>query len=56
MTKKTTPHRFLCNDDVLNVSAVLVEDVLKLFSTSNVKYTNKEIVYHLLNASFQDEC
>jgi O-glycosyl hydrolase len=56
MKQKTTPHRFLCNDDVLNVSVVLVEDVLKLVSTSNVNYTNKEIVYYLLNASFQDEC
>ena len=52
MTKqKNTPHKVLWNDDVLNLSADVVKDMLGLESAPNVEYSDKEIVYHLLNAS-----
>jgi len=51
MKRKNTPRKVLWNDDVLNLSANVVEDMLELNSAPNVEYTDKEIIYHLLNAS-----
>jgi putative transposase len=49
--EKNNPHKSLWNADVLNLSMKEVEDLLKLDSAPNAKYSNKTIVYHLLNAS-----
>ncbi|KZX17560.1 hypothetical protein MBFIL_00970 [Methanobrevibacter filiformis] len=38
------------NDDVLNFSVNMVRDMLGLKSSSNVVYSDKMIIYHLLNA------
>ena len=51
MKTKKPPRKVLWNDDVLNLSVNVVEDMLKLDSGSNVEYSDKTIVYHLLNAS-----
>jgi len=49
--KNNTPRKVLLNDDVLNLSVNVVEDVLELESAPNVVYINRTIVRHLLNAS-----
>jgi putative transposase len=46
-----TPHKVLCNDDVLSLSVDVVCDMLKLESAPNVVYNDEKIVYHLLNAA-----
>jgi len=52
MTKqKNTPRKLLFNNDVLSLSADVTNDMLGLDSAPNVEYSDKEIVYHLLNAS-----
>ena len=51
MQQKNTPRKVLWNDDVLNLSADVVKDMLGLDSAPNVVYSDKEIVYHLLNAA-----
>jgi hypothetical protein len=51
MKIKKTPHRILLNDDVLSLSVNVISDMLRLESTPNVTYSEKTIVYHLLNAA-----
>jgi putative transposase len=51
MKNKNTPHKELCNDVVLSLSADVVEDMLELNSGPNVDYSDRIIVCHLLNAS-----
>ncbi|MDR2623825.1 MAG: hypothetical protein LBC39_04540 [Methanobrevibacter sp.] len=51
MTKrKNNPRSLLLNDDVLSLSVNVVEDLLGLNSASNVVYSDRTIVCHLLNA------
>jgi putative transposase len=49
--EKNNPHGLLLNDDVLNFSVNEVKDLLELDSAPNVKYSDRTIVLHLLNAS-----
>ena len=51
MKTKNKPHKVLCNDDVLNLSANIIEDMLELNSGSNVEYSDRTIIHHILNAS-----
>jgi putative transposase len=51
MKQKNTPHKVLCNEDVLSLSANVIEDMLELNSADNTEYDDKTIIYHLLNAS-----
>ena len=51
MKTKNNPHKEICNDVVLNLSADVVEDMLELNSAPNVTYGDRTIVCHLLNAS-----
>jgi len=37
------------NGDVLNLSVKIIKDMLGLVSAPNVKYTDKTIIYHLIN-------
>ncbi|MDR2623001.1 MAG: hypothetical protein LBC39_00285 [Methanobrevibacter sp.] len=51
MTKRKNNSRsLLLNDDVLSLSVNVVENLLGLNSTSNAVYSDRTIVYHLLNA------
>ncbi|MDR2829648.1 MAG: hypothetical protein LBB45_01160 [Methanobrevibacter sp.] len=50
MKLKKTPHRILLNDDVLSFSVNVISDMLGLQSAPNAAYSEKTIVYHLLNA------
>ncbi|MDR2830216.1 MAG: hypothetical protein LBB45_04145 [Methanobrevibacter sp.] len=47
---KKAPHRILLNDDVLILSVNVISDILGLQSAPNATYSEKTIVYHLLNA------
>jgi putative transposase len=47
---KKTPHKILLNDDVLSLSVNVISDMLGLQSALNAAYSEKTIVYHLLNA------
>ena len=51
MKRKNHPHKVLWNSDVLSLSVNVIEDMLDLRSAPNAKYSNKTIIYHLLNAS-----
>ncbi|MDR2830977.1 MAG: hypothetical protein LBB45_08100 [Methanobrevibacter sp.] len=50
MRLKKTPHRILLNDDVLSLSVNVISDMLGFQSSPNATYSEKTIVYHLLNA------
>ena len=51
MTKKKTLHNKLSNGEVLNLSANIIEDILELNSAPNTIYSDKTIIYHLINAA-----
>jgi putative transposase len=51
MTIKNTPHRILVNDDILNLSVNVIKSILGLKSNPNRQYSDKTIIYHLLNAA-----
>jgi putative transposase len=50
MTQKNTLRDKLSNGEVLNLSANIIEDVLGLDSAPNTIYSDKTIIYHLINA------
>jgi putative transposase len=50
MNRKNNPHRLLLNGDVLNLSANVIKDLLGLNSAPNAVYSDKTIIFHLLNA------
>jgi putative transposase len=50
MKRKNNPHRLLLNDDVLNFSVNEIRDLLELDSGPNSKYSDRDIIYHLLSA------
>jgi putative transposase len=49
--KNNTPRKVLLNDEVLNLSVNVVEDMLGLNSASNAVYNDRTIICHILNAS-----
>jgi hypothetical protein len=49
MKLKKTPHRILLNDDVLSLSVNVISDMLGFQSAPNAAYSEKTIIYHLLN-------
>jgi hypothetical protein len=51
MKLKKRPHRILLNDDVLSLSVNVISDMLGFQSAPNAVYSEKTIVYHLLNAA-----
>ena len=48
---KNNPRKLLLNADVLNLSVNEVKDLLNLDSTPNALYSDRIIVFHILNAS-----
>ncbi|MDR2830972.1 MAG: hypothetical protein LBB45_08075 [Methanobrevibacter sp.] len=44
------------NDDVLSLSVNVISDMLGLQSALNAVYSEKTIVYHLLNATTVNYC
>ena len=51
MRNKKTPHKIILNSDVLSFSVKVIDDMLGLKSASNVVYSDRTIVCHLLNAA-----
>jgi hypothetical protein len=51
MKLKKTPQRILLNDDVLSLSVNVISDMLRFQSALNAAYSEKTIVYHLINAT-----
>jgi putative transposase len=49
--QRNNPHNLLLNGDVLSLSANVIKDLLGLNSAPNVVYSDKTIIFHLLNAS-----
>jgi putative transposase len=49
--QKNNPRRLLLNADVLNLSVNEVQDLLNLDSAPNTLYSDRTIIFHLLNAS-----
>ncbi|MBU4607361.1 MAG: hypothetical protein KUA33_09860, partial [Methanobacterium sp.] len=50
MTQKNTLRGMLLNGDVLNLSVKVIKDLLGLDSAQNTVYSDKIIIYHLINA------
>lgn len=50
MSIKNTLRGKLLNINVLNVSMDIIKDMLSLESAPNAEYSDKMIIYHILNA------
>ena len=50
MITKNTLRGKLLNGDVLNLSMDVIKDMLGLDAAPNAEYSDKTIIYHLLNA------
>ena len=50
MKTKNTLRGKLLNGDVLNLSMDVIKDMLGLDAAPNAEYSDKTIIYHLLNA------